>query len=246
MALTTRARFGQLIPSEFTVSTTGNIDDLDFGDAQTIRFTNASLSTLRGLKAGTAGQEVTILSVGAGEVDLAHQNAGSSAANRLINPVTSASLPLSPGSGVTTYRYDGTTARWRQVLYSQGAWIAVPFAAGNFTVTSGGGTWPVSSGMQSFFSFHIEGTTMLIDVVLNATTITGTVTQIGVAIPNSFTCPGQAWGTCNLYDNSSSVFVAAAAFAVSAKLLVQKGDGTNFAASSANTYLRILTSIPIT
>src|ERR1017187_8808588 len=76
--------------SEFTVTTTGNIDDLDFSNASTIRMNNASLSTLRGLKAGVAGQQVTIVSVGTGKVDLAHANTGSGAGNRLLNYITSA------------------------------------------------------------------------------------------------------------------------------------------------------------
>src|ERR1035437_1222491 len=77
-----------IILSEFTVTTTGNIDDLDFSNANTIRMNNASLATIRGLKAGVAGQQVTIVSVGAGEVDLAHQNTGSLAVNRFQNKAT--------------------------------------------------------------------------------------------------------------------------------------------------------------
>src|ERR1035437_5764017 len=85
--------------TEFTVTTTGNIDDLDFSNASTIRMNNASLTTIRGLKAGVAGQQVTIVSVGTGKVDLAHANTGSGAVNRLLNYITSAATPLAPGSG---------------------------------------------------------------------------------------------------------------------------------------------------
>ena len=109
--------------TEFTVTTTGNIDDLDFSNAATIRMNNASLATIRGLKAGVAGQHVTIVSIGAGEVDFAHQNAGSAAANRLINTVTSGVTPLVPGVGTAIYEYDATTGQWRLVSHTQGGWL---------------------------------------------------------------------------------------------------------------------------
>jgi len=85
--------------SEVTLTTTGNIDDLDFGNVSLIRMNNASLATIRGLKAGYAGQIVTIVSVGAGQVDLAHQNAGSSAGNRFINFATIGTTCLAAGVG---------------------------------------------------------------------------------------------------------------------------------------------------
>lgn len=109
---------------EKTVTTTGNIDDLDLEGAGLLRMNNASLSTIRGLKAGYAGQEVTVVSIGAGQVDLAHQNAGSLTGSRLINTVTSASTSLAAGSGMATYKYDETTARWRLLTHTQGAGIS--------------------------------------------------------------------------------------------------------------------------
>ena len=58
--------------SVFTFTTTGNIDNLDFAHARYIRANNATVSTIRGLVAGYYdGQVVTIISIGAGEVDLA-------------------------------------------------------------------------------------------------------------------------------------------------------------------------------
>src|ERR1035437_9565563 len=123
-----------IVLTEFSVTTTGNIDDLDFSNANTIRMNNASLATIRGLKAGVAGQQVTIVSIGAGEVDFAHQNAGSTAANRLINTVTSGITPLAPGKGTAVYEYDGTAARWRLVSHTQGAAIAVTYNAGDFHI----------------------------------------------------------------------------------------------------------------
>ncbi len=105
----------------YTSTATGSVNDLDFGTATVIRMNNSSAATIQGLKAGTDAQMVTIQSVGAGNVFFAHQNTGSSAANRLINVVTWTKTALAAGKGSMTYQYDATTARWRQVSHDQGA-----------------------------------------------------------------------------------------------------------------------------
>lgn len=156
---------------EVTFTTTGNIDDLDFSKCGIIRMNNASLSTIRGLKAGFAGQRVTIVSVGAGKVDLAHQNTNSTAANRLINFATSASTPLAAGVGSATYEYDDTTARWRLISHDQGAWITAAFSAGDFT--SNTGSWTVASGDVLFIKYFLLGRMMYFSCYLQTTTIAG-------------------------------------------------------------------------
>lgn len=112
------------VPGSFTVTTTGNIDNLNFNNAAVIRMNNATLATIRGLLAGNDGQQVTIVSVGAGQVDLANQNSNSTAANRLINSISSLNTSLAPGVGFATYEYDATTARWRLINHTQGAAIS--------------------------------------------------------------------------------------------------------------------------
>lgn len=153
--------------SEVTKTTTGNIDDLDFSNAEVIRMNNATDSTIRGLVAGVAGQQVTIVSIGAGNVLLAHQNAGSAVGNRLINTATSGNTPLAAGKGVATYTYDATTARWRLSAHDQGAWITPTFAAGDYSAWNVG-SWTVASattqqywlrGTQLFRMWAVSGTT---------------------------------------------------------------------------------------
>lgn len=109
--------------SEATFTTTGTINDLDFGTANLIRMNNATAATITGLKAGNSGQLVTIVSIGAGQVNLSHQTT-STAANRLVNFCTSADTPLAAGVGTATYQYDITTARWRLITHEQGLLIA--------------------------------------------------------------------------------------------------------------------------
>jgi hypothetical protein len=148
----------ELGPAEFTTATTGNIDDLNFGKAATIRMNNATLATIRGLVAGAPGQRVTIVSVGAGQVDLSNQDTGdATAASRLICFVTSGKTPLAAGKGTATLEYDGTTARWRLVTHDQGALIA-------FTpvVSFGGASVGVTYTNQTG-NFYITGRLIWID-----------------------------------------------------------------------------------
>lgn len=158
--------------SVFTFTTTGNIDNLDFAHARYIRANNATLATIRGLVAGYYdGQIVTIISIGAGEVDLNHQDTNSTAANRLLNVVTSAFTPLAAGAGVATYQYDLTTARWRLIEWNQGDFIQIAYASGNFTAASG--TWTVDSGDQLTFGYWLRGRDCFYNIDIATSTNTG-------------------------------------------------------------------------
>ncbi len=201
------------VAGTFDVSTTGNIDDLDFQSCAVIRMTNASLATIRGLKAGYPGQEVSIVSIGAGEVDTAHQNAGSANANKLINPITSAPMPAAPGAGNFTYKYDDTTARWRQVGYGQGAPIQVAYAAGNFGTTAG--TWTVDSGDQINFQYAVTPAGYIVVWFdIRTTTTTGSPGALDIVVPGGFTVAGvttniPGWGQDNAVTTALLVQPAA-------------------------------------
>lgn len=164
--------------SEVTKTTTGNIDNLDFGNSEVIRMNNASDSTIRGLGAGVAGQQVTIISVGAGFVFLSHQNTNSTAANRLINTVTSIDTPLSPGTGTAVLQYDATTARWRLIAHNQGAAITPVFNAADYYAIAGM-TWTVQAGDVIGFSYVVVGQKVNFNIALNTTTVGGTP-QLGL------------------------------------------------------------------
>jgi len=118
------------------VTTATTLTDFDFGNASLIVMNNATLATVTGLKAGAPGQRVAIISVGAGIVQLSHQDAGSAAANRLVNVITSLFSYLAAGVGVAEYTYDGNANRWRLLRHEMGAAI---------TTTT---TWSSSSNPQ--------------------------------------------------------------------------------------------------
>lgn len=76
-----------------------------------LRANNASALVLTGLAAGTPGQRVLLRSVGAGAVAIANDDAGSTAANRILTG-TLGTLTLLAGSGTLGLVYDGTASRW--------------------------------------------------------------------------------------------------------------------------------------
>lgn len=183
--------------SVFTFTTTGNIDDLDFRHARYIRANNATIATIRGLVAGYYdGQVVTIISIGAGQVDLAHQNAGSAAGNRFINMVTSGVTSLALGVGVASYQYDLTTARWRLIAHEQGAYIDMAYASGNFTAQ--GTTWTVDSGDLVTMAYYVRGNEVTFKLKVLSSSTGAATNYLDAVLP--YTCARSeytnlAWGS---------------------------------------------------
>jgi hypothetical protein len=66
---------------------------------------------LTGIVPTAVNQRITIINVGANDVRLDHQNTGSAAANRFINP-SGADTDIPPDGAVTLW-YDSTNSRWR-------------------------------------------------------------------------------------------------------------------------------------
>lgn len=177
------------IAGDTTITTTGNIDDLDVKGYSLLRMNNASLATIRGIRAGYPGQLITIVSVGAGQVNLAHQNTNSAAANRLINTVTSGITPLAAGTGKCTYRYDAETARWRLIQHEQGAEIDIAFDAANYTADAG--TWTVASGDQITLKYIVRGKLLLYQFNIQTTSVSNAGAFLRLTIPNSYTWAGS-------------------------------------------------------
>lgn len=151
-----------------------------------LRVNNASLVTFRGFSAGVDGQQLVVVSIGAGEVDFAHENTNSSAANRLHNFATVGNTPLAAGVGTAVFRYDGTTQRWRLIHHEQGAWISVPYSAGNFSTFAGAGTWTVDSGDQKRFAYWLKGRTLHLSFNFNGTTVSSASAVLQVTPPGGF------------------------------------------------------------
>lgn len=173
-----------------------------------IRCNNATLLTITGFAAGVAGQRILLVSIGAGQVDLSHADAGSSAGNKLQNFATTGKTSLAAGIGVAEYVYDATSAVWRLVSHEQGDWITPAFAAGTYT-GSASQTWTVTSGQVTTQSYWLRGRQMTVTFSLDATTVGGTPStglQIGAAAWGGFTVRASQFNApiAYLLDNSAN------------------------------------------
>lgn len=230
---------GVLPPSNFytevTFTTTGNIDDLNFSNANLIRMNNATDATIRGLLAGIHGQIVTIVSIGAGNVFLANQNAGSSAGNRLINTVTSGNTPLAAGFGTGTYQYDDTTDRWRLITHEQGAPLTVAFSAGDYTA-GGAQTWTVQAGDVTTSKYYIKGNLIWFQLALDNTSVGGTPDTrliVAPAVWGGYTNTVSGHSVIGqVLDNNNSVI---GSFTFTASLTIRLLAGGNWAAAANTT-----------
>lgn len=191
------------IAGTLTVTTTGTINNLDVKGYSTLQMGNSTDATITGIAAGYAGQHLTIISGGAGNVFLSHENISSSAANRLWNTVQSSSTPLKALRGKAQYVYQDGLDRWVLVKHEQGGWIDVAYASGNFTASSG--TWTVDSGDQTTFSYWLEDATLHVALSLNTTSVSATPGTLNVAIPNGFTTPTDTRMPSFTQDNGAAV-----------------------------------------
>lgn len=151
--------------TEQTTTATGN-NTIDLNAHLTyLRCNNASLLTIQGMTvlgaAPSAGDTVIIDSINA-QVDLPHQNGSATAADRLINFVTSGLTSLAAGIGTSTYRYDGTTLRWRLIEHEQGK--AIDYAATSTIVG-----WSSFTGGRKFIWYYLKGNKLSITVMLEGT-----------------------------------------------------------------------------
>src|SRR5436309_2117101 len=97
----------------YTSTSTGTQNDWDIDTAAGfavghLRCNNASLLTITGIKAPSDNRLLWITSIGAGQVDIKHQDAGSTTAgDRIINQATG-TISLAAGIGMALLVYDVT------------------------------------------------------------------------------------------------------------------------------------------
>lgn len=227
-------------PTVQTTTSTGSQNDFALTTGVSVlRCNNATLLTFTGLVAGFDGQEVDIISVGAGQVDIPNQSASSSAANRVINHITG-TISLAPASGRARVRYDLTTARWRVLQHEQGAWITPTFAAGDFTASTG--TWTVASGNVQRHAFHLQGRTVREYIELSGTSVSATPTFLKSLIPNSMIAAGRATCQSMYLDNGGTYAMGASWIAAVANTVINHyksafGNAWSVAASTTELYV---------
>lgn len=184
-----RDNLNAAIPVTSTITTTGTQTALAIpaGRGDLVIFANnASTLTLQGITAAQNGQSLTIVSIGAGNVAIAHQNTSASAANRVVNQVTG-TITLAAGKGSVTMVYDSTSSRWRVMNHDQGAWITPSYSAGDFSA-NGSMTWGVDAADISTYAYMITGRVMTVIWYIGASDVGGTAsTALLLKIPNGLT-----------------------------------------------------------
>lgn len=222
VSITGATTVGDLRGTAETITATGTVNDQALGATTTIlRLNNATLLTLTGLTGCSAGRVVILQSVGAGNVELRHQNASSSAANRFVNFATSGNTPLFAGVGTATLACDGTLSRWVLVQHEQGGWITPTFAAGDFTA-SGTQTWTLAAGDVTTMKYRLTGRTLQVVFNLVSTTVGGAADsqlRIGNAEWGSFTITAASIMPTLSNDNGAGVVASIASLTAAGTFL---------------------------
>lgn len=208
-----------------------------------LRCNNASLLTITGIAAGTDGDVIDVISVGAGQVDFSHQAGGSTAANRLINAATVGLTSLGAGAGAARYIYDGTTARWRLTAHEQGAWIAVPHSGANFTSDSG--TWTVDSGDQIIFRYLLRGRTMTVALETFQTSKSAASADLRVAIPASHSAPLQVYDAGVRADDGAGTWEGAYVTTLGTTMYFRRMAATNWSIRTNAGAVQVTTSFEV-
>lgn len=221
-------------PSTITTTGTQTALALPAGTGPlTIIANNASLLTLQGITAGMDGQALTIISKGAGQVDLANQNGSANAANRIICDVT-ATISLAAGYGRAVLLYDASESRWRVVFHEQGAPITPTYAGGNFTANAG--TWTVESGDVVTNQYWLRGRQLHLTYFLSTTSTSGGMgTDLIAAIPGGFVSSTDTGTPFRVIDAGTAATGFAVVASGGSSVIFRKVDTSAWTSSATNT-----------
>lgn len=228
---------------------TGTVNDKSFGPLTdyaglptVLEAANATTLTITGLTAGNGnkpfhGQQLWIMSTGAGAVALANQDSGSQAQNRIITG-TSATLSLPAFTGRVLLLYDNSAERWR-VLSSTASFTTPTFDGANFT-GNGSMTWTVDAGDVSTYAYAVQGKLLYLAFWLASTTVGGTPnTTLQIKVPGGLTVAKNMWATFLYNDNGGTTTVGEIlAPAGSTTLFLAKFGSPNWTASTNNTTVK--------
>lgn len=141
-----------------------------------------------------AGLPVTRGGTGA----LTHTNHGV-----LLGQAASAVVATSAGTAGQVFTSNGASADPSFQAITFADWVAVTFAAGNFTA-NGAQTWTVASGDVGLNRYVRLGKTLIWSVTLNQTTVGGTPnTNLILTLPASLTAAGTNSGSFFYTDNGT-------------------------------------------
>lgn len=106
---------GTVISPTAITGTQNDWNPTGLSTATTIRVDSSATSTITGISGGAAGRQLTLINVGSNAVNYNHEDAGSTAANRLALCAGDAWQDIGGRNDSVTFVYVGSTSRWQQV-----------------------------------------------------------------------------------------------------------------------------------
>lgn len=232
-------------PSQQTSTLTGTVNNFPLDGSPSgsgftystlvLRMNNASATFITGFTAGVGGQRLIVVSVGAGDVFLYHQDAGSLASARMINLSTTAGTPLLHGQGIAEFVYDGVTFRWRMVRHEMGNY-------GTYTPTWGiicsvGPCTLPTVGNGTLTGRYLQvGRMVFLDIrfVIGSTSVmpTGTHTFTFTLPIAAVDTTSQVGGTASVLDNTTRYWHLIPTLTTTSTILLNMIDNSSGQASS--------------
>lgn len=173
---------GDISPAQITANQ-NNYSPTGLATASVLRLTTDASRTITGLADGADGRIIVIYNIGSNPVVFAHDNAGSTAANRFLLP-SNLNLALQPNQSVAL-GYDSTSARWRLVSESgsqsqEDYGTAFPttglYNGRRFTLFVSGLAWDFvyRADLDATYPWHFRGGAPLFSEVTASSSLTST------------------------------------------------------------------------
>jgi hypothetical protein len=192
-----------LTTTPITTTATGSQNDLALGTTSQrviVRCNNATALTITGIAGGFAARTVILENVGASTVKVAHQDSGSSAANRAISASTQGQI-IGPNGRIELI-YDATTERWRIASVEPGA--PIDFTP---TWTGSGGNPSIGNGTLTG-KYQQRGKVVWCEIrlVAGGTTTFGTNTYAW-ALPLTAAAADRGVGSVHMIDTGTATYL---------------------------------------
>ena len=232
-------------------STTGTVNDANFGNTSLVRLTGASAQTITGIAGGADGKILTIINAGAATSSITNNDALSLASNR-ITTGTSSSIALPVDASISLI-YDSTSTKWR-VVGGTGSSSAGYASIDITNKATGGAIGAAAATVDIATNFNVNQTTALQALTIpsptNTTTTKGKIVTVnnlgtanfsisGITVPagsygSAFVWNGTAWNPINAASNvAGATFSASKSSSSTSSLTTIAGNTTTLQPTTA-------------
>lgn len=182
-----------------TYTTTGTENNFQIASSTSAIAVSTTTANFTGFTGGSAGRELTIIYTGSGSCKVHHQNSSSTINYRVICPSVNG-ITVGQGGAIRLI-YDEAVGQWRSFTLSAGKPIAPIFAAGNYSAATG--SWTLTSGDVTKFTYSQINKQLLIDFELITTTVSATPATLNRILPAGFTITKGSYMPILTNDNGT-------------------------------------------